>query len=76
MLRADGGATANRFLMQFQADLLGVPVEVAAERETTALGAAALAAGHGARVAVGAVYEPQTLAPTSCELLRAAWTRL
>ena len=59
VLRADGGATANRFLMQFQADLLGMPVEVAAERETTALGAAALAAGRGARVAVGAVYEPR-----------------
>ena len=58
MLRADGGATANGFLMQFQADLLGCPVEVAAERETTALGAAALAAGRGARVRVGAVYEP------------------
>ncbi|HEX7526328.1 MAG TPA: glycerol kinase GlpK, partial [Gaiellaceae bacterium] len=53
VLRADGGASANAFLMQFQADLLGIPVEVAAERETTALGAAALAAGHGARVAVG-----------------------
>ena len=58
MLRADGGASANGFLMQLQADLLGIPVEVAAERETTALGAAALAAGRGARVAVGAVYEP------------------
>jgi glycerol kinase len=42
-LRADGGATANAFLMQLQADLLGIPVEVAAERETTALGAVALA---------------------------------
>jgi glycerol kinase len=58
VLRADGGATANSFLMQFQADLLGLPVEVAAERETTALGAAALAAGHEVRVPVGAVYEP------------------
>ena len=43
VLRADGGATANSFLMQFQADVLGCPVEVAAEAETTALGAAALA---------------------------------
>jgi glycerol kinase len=43
VLRADGGAAANRFLMQLQADLLRIPVEVAAERETTALGAAALA---------------------------------
>ena len=43
VLRADGGGTANRFLMQAQADLLGVPVEVAAITETTALGAAFLA---------------------------------
>jgi glycerol kinase len=59
VLRADGGATVNGFLMQFQADLLGIPVEVAAERETTALGAAALAAGHGVRVPRGAEYEPR-----------------
>jgi glycerol kinase len=43
VLRADGGGAANRFLMQFQADVSGLPVEVPAERETTALGAAALA---------------------------------
>ena len=43
ILRADGGASSNAFLMQLQADLLGCPVEVSAERETTALGAAALA---------------------------------
>lgn len=42
-LRADGGATANRFLMQRQADLIGAPVEVATNVEATALGAAALA---------------------------------
>jgi glycerol kinase len=42
-LRADGGAVANRFLMQFQADLLGVPVEIPSITETTALGAAYLA---------------------------------
>jgi glycerol kinase len=42
-LRIDGGVSANGFLVQFLADVLGVPVEVAAERETTALGAAALA---------------------------------
>ncbi len=42
-LRADGGATANGWLMQFQADLLGVPVVVPAISETTALGAAYLA---------------------------------
>ncbi len=43
VLRADGGVAANEFVMQFQSDLLGGPVEVAAEAETTALGAAALA---------------------------------
>jgi len=42
-LRADGGAVANSFLMQFQADILGVPVEVPEITETTALGAAYLA---------------------------------
>jgi glycerol kinase len=42
-LRIDGGAAANGFLVQFLADVLRIPVEVAAERETTALGAAALA---------------------------------
>ena len=46
-LRADGGATANAWLMQFQADLLGVPVVVPEVAETTALGAAYLA-GVGA----------------------------
>ena len=42
-LRVDGGASANDWLMQFQADVLGVPVERPANIETTALGAAALA---------------------------------
>jgi len=42
-LRADGGATVNRWLMQFQADVLGVPIAVAEIPETTALGAALLA---------------------------------
>ncbi len=73
VLRVDGGATGNGFLMQFQADLLGIPVEVAAERETTALGAAALAAGRGARVAVGAVYEPR-LSREAAVAHRRAWT--
>jgi glycerol kinase len=43
VLKVDGGGTANGFLMQFQADVLGVPVEVAAVQETTALGAACFA---------------------------------
>jgi glycerol kinase len=42
-LRVDGGATANSLLMQFQADLLGVPVVRPRVAETTALGAAYLA---------------------------------
>lgn len=43
VLRADGGMTANRWLMQFLADMVGAPVDAAAVAETTALGAAALA---------------------------------
>jgi len=42
-LRVDGGAAANDFLMQFQADILGVPVLIQETTETTALGAAYLA---------------------------------
>lgn len=42
-LRVDGGASANNLLMQFQADLLGVPVVRPKVLETTALGAASLA---------------------------------
>ena len=42
-LRVDGGASLNDFLMQFQADILNVPVERPASVETTAWGAAALA---------------------------------
>ncbi len=42
-LRVDGGAVRNNFLMQFQSDILGVPVERPVVNETTALGAAYLA---------------------------------
>jgi len=42
-LRVDGGATQNRFLMQFQADILGIPVLLPEITESTALGAAYLA---------------------------------
>ena len=42
-LRVDGGASANDWLMQFQADVCGRPVERPSQVETTALGAAALA---------------------------------
>ncbi|HBU81412.1 MAG TPA: glycerol kinase [Paenibacillus sp.] len=42
-LRVDGGAVANDFLMQFQSDILNIPVERPTVNETTALGAAYLA---------------------------------
>jgi glycerol kinase len=42
-VRVDGGAVGNSFLMQFQADMFGVPVEVPVITETTSLGAAYLA---------------------------------
>ena len=42
-LRVDGGMTANSYLMQRQADLLGIPVDVASVEESTALGIAGLA---------------------------------
>ncbi len=42
-LRVDGGAAGNEFLMQFQSDILGVPVVIQDRTETTALGAAYLA---------------------------------
>ncbi|MFC5816346.1 glycerol kinase GlpK [Nonomuraea harbinensis] len=49
VLKADGGASGNDLLMQFQADQLGTPVERPVIQETTALGAAFLA-GLGAGV--------------------------
>jgi glycerol kinase len=83
-LRADGGASANGFLMQFQADLIGTPVEVASDAEATALGAAALAGlGSGLWGSVselaplvqrGAVYEPR-LDRADAEEQRDAWRR-
>jgi glycerol kinase len=42
-LRVDGGGTANSLLMQFQADILGIPVQLSAVPDTTALGAGFLA---------------------------------
>jgi glycerol kinase len=42
-LRVDGGASANNWLLQFQSDVLGIPVERPDMIETTALGAAGLA---------------------------------
>jgi len=43
LLRVDGGGTANSLLMQFQADMLGVPIQLSSVAETTSLGAAYLA---------------------------------
>jgi len=43
-LKVDGGASRNDFLMQFQADILGIPVRRPAHHETTALGAVRMAA--------------------------------
>ena len=56
ILKVDGGATANDFLMQLQADILGVPVVRPAVRETTALGAA-----YAAGLAVGVYASPAEL---------------
>jgi glycerol kinase len=56
-MNVDGGATANDFLMQFQADLLGCPIVRSAQRETTALGAA-----HLAGLAVGFWRSPEAVA--------------
>jgi glycerol kinase len=82
-LRADGGATANAWLMQFQADMLGVPVVVPEIADTTVLGAAYLAG-----VATGAWteddvkslwtesvrYEPQ-MSDDQRQSLHADWQR-
>jgi glycerol kinase len=64
-LRVDGGASANSFLMQFQADILGRPLVRPRSVETTALGAA-FAAGLAARVwkdraALSALWQPGTI---------------
>lgn len=45
-LRVDGGAAKNDFLMQFQADILGIPIERPVSIETTAFGAAGIAGIH------------------------------
>ncbi len=58
-LRVDGGASVNDALLQFQADLLGIPVERPAVTETTALGAAFLAG-----LATGVWSGPEEIAAT------------
>jgi glycerol kinase len=82
-LRVDGGAAANDWLMQFQADVLGIPVERPDMVETTALGAAGLAG-----IALGVWRGPdeflagrrfQRFEPTTTEAerrrLRQGWAR-
>ncbi|HYF24676.1 MAG TPA: glycerol kinase GlpK [Baekduia sp.] len=62
-LRADGGATANGWLMQFQADVLDAPVVVPEVAETTAMGAAFLAgvgAGVWTQAQIGDVWRERT----------------
>jgi glycerol kinase len=83
-LRVDGGATANDLLMQFQADLLGVPVVRPRVTETTALGAAylaGLATGFWASDEeltaswqVDRVFEPAIGRDRAAELMR-QWSR-
>src|SRR4051812_24566040 len=72
LLRADGGMTRNRWLMQFQADLLGIPVETAAEPEQTALGAALLARGERRPSPAGERFEPR-MGRDEAERLYAGW---
>ena len=84
LLRVDGGASHNDFLMQFQADLLGIPVWRPHVLEVTAFGAAALA---GLAVGVwkdrravasapreGTVFEPR-MKPGVRDALHAEWRR-
>ena len=83
-LRVDGGAAANNLLMQFQADLLGVPVVRPRVLETTALGAAylaGLAVGYwasaddiGRNWRVDRRFEPAMPAARAAEL-RGHWDR-
>ena len=83
-LRVDGGAATNNTLMQFQADLLGVPVVRPAVTETTALGAAylaGLAVGYWSSVdaisgqwKIDRRFEPAMARP-AVATLRARWTQ-
>jgi glycerol kinase len=81
-LRVDGGAAANDLLMQFQADILGVPVVRPKVLETTALGAAYLAGLHtgvwSSREQIAAQwqmerrFEPR-MAPADASALLSRW---
>jgi len=84
LLRVDGGGAANAFLMQFQADILGMPIQRAAVTETTALGAAYLAglavglwrdtAEITRRWRAAETYEP-SMSADQRETLYAGWKR-
>ncbi len=83
-LRVDGGAARNDYLMQFQADILGVPVVRPRVTETTALGAAylaGLAVGYWKNAAeIDAQWQAErrfapTMARDEIERLRGAWKR-
>lgn len=81
-LRVDGGPTKNRYLMQFQADMLGIPVRVPAAEELSGIGAAyaaGMAIGLYDRVAVfkhirHKKYQPQ-LAAARKEQQYTGWQR-
>lgn len=84
VLRVDGGAARNDFMCQFQADVLGVPVERPATTETTSLGAAYLAglatgfwkspAELAGQLRIGARFEP-SMDTSRREDLYAGWQR-
>ncbi|UIF28585.1 glycerol kinase GlpK [Levilactobacillus brevis] len=81
-LMADGGASRNRYLMQFQADIIDTPVQRAADEETTAMGAAitaGLAVGYWKSLeevkqirSAGRLFTPNML-PDRRERLYAGW---
>jgi glycerol kinase len=83
-LRVDGGAVGNNLLMQFQADILGVPVQRPTVAETTALGAAYLAgiatgfwssqAEVAEHWAIDRTFEPK-MGSDEREKLYASWKR-
>jgi glycerol kinase len=83
-LRVDGGACANNLLMQFQADILGIPVVRPKNAETTAMGSAylaALAVGFyksmdeiAAQWAIDRTFEP-TMPTDQRDKLRAEWNK-
>jgi glycerol kinase len=72
-LRVDGGMTANDYLMQAQADLLGLPVDVAVAQESTALGTAVLAGLGAGALRDGAVAEASPVRITFSPERSSSW---